>query len=134
MYYNICEIKNAMGNFWLAVYVHMCATLLSSYPRTLSFSQDLNLPPAIPYTIAAVGEIECKRSVPIHIKASEIHPLIQAYVGIHVGTRHQKLTAYVLCPRPRYSSCFSLFILFLCPDTWPVLRARKISHPSCQKH
>ena len=47
--------------------------------------QDHN-PPSI--HSCRVGEIEYIRSIPIHIKASEIHPLIQAYVGIHVGTRN----------------------------------------------
>lgn len=89
-------------------------------------------PLSIPCTMAAVGEIEYIRSIPIHIKAPEIQPLIQAYVGIHVGTRHQKLTTHTLCTRSWYSSCFSLFILPLFPDTWRVPGRYRTS--SCQNH
>ena len=125
----------ALLGVWLALFPekYICTFVplfFSPYRLSLFLSRRATTYPlSISCAISVVGEIEnIQSSIPIHIKASEIHPLIQAYVGIHVGTRHQKLTAYMVSTRSQYSSCFSLFIPLLFLDTWRVPRACRISH------
>lgn len=114
---------------YIYIYTHVRSSPTSP-PRWLSFSFSGKTTIHLLSYSCRVGEIEYIRSIPIHIKASEIHPLIQAYVGIHVGTRNWP--SIYICIHVLGILLVSLY-LFLLPIPGYLLPVRYRT-PSCQNH